>query len=69
MSLGLDAGADGGGLRREDADAVGDCVGVVLDDERELGERGREGDGGSASGAANLRIWGFPPPGISYEVL
>ena len=56
VSLGRDAGADGGGLRGEDGDAVGDCVGEVLDDELELGERGREGDGGAARGAADLRI-------------
>ena len=56
VGLGRDAGADGGGLRGEDGDAVGDCVGEVLDDEPELGERGREGDRGAARGAADLRI-------------
>ena len=56
VSLGRDAGADGGGLRGEGGDAVGNCVGEVLDDELELGERGREGDGGAARGAADLRI-------------
>ena len=56
VSLGRDAGADGGGLRGEGGDAVGDCVGKVLDDEPELGERGREGDGGAARGATDLRI-------------
>ena len=49
------AGADGGGLRGEDAGAVGDCVGEVLDDEAELGECGCEGDGGAAGGAADLK--------------
>ena len=68
VGLGRDAGADGGGLRGEDGGAVGDCVGEVLDDEPERGERGREGDGGAACGAADLRIGGFRPPGISYEV-
>ena len=67
VSLGLDAGADGGGLRGEGGGAVGDCVGEVLDDEVEVGECGGEGDGGVACGAADLRIGVCP--GISYEVL
>ena len=60
VSLGSDAGADGGGLRGEGGGAVGDCVGKVLDDEPEFGKRGREGDGGAARGAADLSIGGFP---------
>ena len=61
VGLGRDAGADRGGLRGEGGDAVGDCVGEVLDDEPELGERGREGDGGATRGAADLRIGVSPP--------
>ena len=60
VRLGRDAGADGGGLRGEGGGAVGDCVGEVLDDEPELRERGREGDGGAARGAADLRVGSFP---------
>ena len=56
-----DAGADGGGLRGEDAGAVGNCVWEVLDNESELGECGCEGDGGAAGGAADLKGLGLPP--------
>ncbi len=57
-----DAGADGGGLRGENGGAVGDGVREVLDAESELGECGREGDGGAAGGAADLRVGVCPTP-------
>lgn len=61
VGLRADAGADGGGLRGEDARAVGNRVWEVLDNEPELWECGCEGDGGAAGGAADLRGLGLPP--------
>lgn len=57
-----DVGADGGGLRGENGGAVGDGVREVLDAESEVGECGREGNGGAAGGAADLRVGVCPTP-------
>ena len=67
VGLRADAGADGGGLRGEDAGAVGNRVWEVLDNESELWECGCEGDGGAAGGAADLKGLGLPTPPISHE--